>query len=81
MNASLDEAQAGINVARENINNLSYPEDTTLTVGSEEELKTLLIKLKEESEKVGLKLYIPKTKIMTSGLITSWQTDGETMKQ
>ena len=81
MNASLDEAQAGINVARENINNLSYPEDTTLMVGSEEELKTLLIKLKEESEKVGLKLYIPKTKIMTSGLITSWQTDGETMKQ
>ena len=81
MNASLDEAQAGINVARENINNLSYPEDTTLMVGSEEELKTLLIKLKEESEKVGLKLYISKTKIMTSGLITSWQTDGETMKQ
>ena len=81
MNASLDEAQAGINVARENINNLSYPEDTTLMVGSEEERKTLLIKLKEESEKVGLKLYIPKTKIMTSGLITSWQTDGETMKQ
>ena len=81
MNASLDEAQDGINVARENINNLRYPEDTTLMAGSEEELKTLLMKLKEESEKVGLKLHIQKTKIMTSGPITSWQIDGETMKQ
>ena len=81
MNASLDEAQAGINVARENINNLSYPEDTTLTVGSEEELKTLLIKLKEESGKADLKLNLQKTKIMASGPITSWQVEEKQWKQ
>ena len=79
--ARLDEAQAEIKIAGRNINNLRYADDTTLMAESEEELKNLLLKAKEESEKVGLKLYIPKTKIMTSGLITSWQTDGETMKQ
>ena len=80
-NAGLDEAQAGIKIAGRNINNLRYADDTTLMAESEEELKSLLMKVKEESEKVGLKLSIKKTKIMASGLITSWQTDGETMKQ
>ena len=79
-NARLDEAQAGINIARRNINNLRYTDDTTLTAESEEELKSLLIKVKEESEKAGLKLNIQKTKIMASGPITSWQIDGETME-
>ena len=78
-NARLDEAPAGIKIARRNINNLRYANDTTLMVESEEELKSLLIKVKGESEKVGLKLNIQKTKIMASGLITSCQTDGETM--
>ena len=78
-NAGLDEAQAGIKIARRNINNLRYADDTTLLVESEEELKSLLMKVKEESEKVGLKLNIQKTKIMASGPITSWQIDGETM--
>ena len=78
-NAGLDEAQAGIKIARRNINNLRYPDDTTLTAESEEELQSLLMKMKEESEKVGLKLNIQKIKIMASGPITSWQTDGETM--
>ena len=78
-NAGLDEAQAGIKIARRNINNLRYPDDTTLTAESTEELKSLLMKVKEESEKVGLKINIQKTKIMTSGPITSWQTDGETV--
>ena len=73
----LDEAQAGIKIARRNINNLRYAGDTTLMVESEEELKSLLMKVKEESEKVGLKLNIQKTKIMASGPITSWQIDGE----
>ena len=77
-NAGLEEAQAGIKIARRNINNLRYADDTTLMVESEEELKSLL-KVKEESEKVGLKLNIQKTKIMASGPITSWQIDGETM--
>ena len=77
-NAGLDEAQAGIKIARRNINNLRYADDTTLTAESEE-LKSLLMKVKEESEKVGLKL-IQKTKIMASGPITSWQIDGETME-
>ena len=77
-NAGLDEAQAGINIARRNINNLRYVDDTTLTAESEEELKSLLMKVKEESEKVDLNLNIQKTKIMASGLITSWQIDGET---
>ena len=72
-NAGLDEAQAGIKIARRNINNLRYVDDTTLMAESEEELKSLLMKVKEESEKVGLKLNIQKTKIMTSGPITSWQ--------
>ena len=80
-NAGLDEAQAGIKIARKNINNLSYVDDTTLMAESEEELKSLLIKVKEESEKVGLKLNIQKTKIMASGPITSWQIDGETVEQ
>ena len=79
-NAGLDEAQAGIKMARRNINNLRYADDTTLLAESEEELKSLLMKLKEESEKVGLKLNIQKTKIMASGPITSWQIDGETME-
>ena len=77
-NAGLDEAQAGIKIARRNINNLRYAADTTLMAESEEELKSLLMKVKEESEKVGLKRNIQKTKIMASGLITSWQIDGET---
>ena len=76
-NARLDEAQAGIKVARRNINNLRYADDTTLMAESEEELKSLLMKVKVESEKVGLKLNIQKTKIMASGPITSWQIDGE----
>ena len=80
-NAGLEEAQAGIKIARRNINNLGYADDTTLMTESEEELKLLLIKVKEESEKVGLKLNIRKTKIMASSPITSWQIDGETVKQ
>ena len=76
----LEEAQAGIKIAGRNINNLRYADDTTLMAESEEELKSLLMKLKEESEKVGLKLNIQKTKIMASGPITSWQIDGETME-
>ena len=79
-NAGLEEAQTGIKIARRNINNLRYAEDTTLKAGSEEELKSLLMKVKEESENAGIKLNIQKTKIMTSGPITSWQTDGETME-
>ena len=79
-NAGLEEAQAGIKIARRNINNLRYADDTTLMVESEEELKSLLKKVKEESEKVGLKLSIQKTKIMASSPITSWQIDGETVK-
>ena len=79
-NAGLDEAQAGIKIARRNINNLRYADDTTLMAESEEELKSLLMKVKEESEKVGVKLNIQKTKIMASGSITSWQLDGETME-
>ena len=79
-NARLDEAQAGIKIARRNINNLRYADDTTLMEESEEELKSLLMKVKEESEKVGLKLNIQKTKIMASGPITSWEIDGETME-
>ena len=75
-NTGLEEAQAGIKIARRNINNLRYADDTTLMAESEEELKSLLMKVKEESEKVGLKLNIQKTKIMASGPITSWQTDG-----
>ena len=80
-NARLDEAQAGIKIARRNINNLRYADDTTLMVESEEELKSLLMTMKEESEKVGLKLNIQKSKIMASSPITSWQIDGETMEQ
>ena len=80
-NAGLDEAQTGIKIAGRNINNLRYAEDTTLMAESEEELKSLLMKVKEESEKVGLKLNIQKTKIMASGPITSWQIDGETMEK
>jgi len=80
-NARLDEAQAGIKIARRNINNLRYADDTTLMAESEEERKSLLMKVKEESKKVSLKLNIQKTKIMASGLITSWQIDGETMKR
>ena len=76
-NAGLDEAQAGIKIARRNINNLGYADDTTLMAESKEELKSLLIKVKEESENVGLKLNIQKTKIMASGPITSWEIDGE----
>ena len=79
-NTGLEEAQAGIKIARRNINNLIYAGDTTLTAESKEELKSLLMKVKEESEKFGLKLNIQKTKIMASGLITSWQIDGETME-
>ena len=79
-NARLDEAQAGIKIARRNINNLRYADDTTLMTESEEELKSLLMKVKEESEKVGLKLNIQKTKIMASGPITLWEIDGETME-
>ena len=80
-NTGLEEAQAGIKTAGRNINNFRYADDTTLTAESEEELKNLLMKLKEECEKVGLKLNIQKTKIMASGPIISWQTDGETGKQ
>ena len=76
-NTGLEETQAGIKIARRNINNLRYADDTTLRGESEEELKSLLMKVKEESEKVGLKLNIQKTKIMASGPITSWQIDGE----
>ena len=76
----MDEAQAGIKIARRNINNLRYPNDTTLMAESEEELKSLLMKVKEESEKVGLKVNIQKTKIMASSPITSWQIDGETLE-
>ena len=79
-NAGLEEAQAGIRIAGRNINNLRYADDTTLMAESEEELKSLLIKAKEGSEKVGLKLNIQKTKIMASGPITSWQIDGETVE-
>ena len=79
-NAGLDEAQAGIKIAGRNINNLRYADDTTLMAKSEEELKSLLMKVKEESEKVGLKLNIQKTKIMASGPITSWEIDGETVE-
>ena len=79
-NARLDEAQAGIKIAGRNINNLRYTDDTTLAAEREEELKSLLIKVKEETEKVGLKLNIQKTKIMASGTITSWQIDGEIME-
>ena len=78
-NAELEEAQAGIKIAGRNINNLRYADNTTLIAESEEELKSLLTKVKEESEKVGLKLNIQKTKTMTSGPITSWQIDGETV--
>ena len=78
-NAGLEEAQARIKIARRNINNLRYADDTTLMAKSEEELKSLLMKVKEESEKIGLKLNIQETKIMASGPITSWQIDGETV--
>ena len=80
-NAGLDEAQAGIKIARRNINNLRYADDTTLTAEIEGELKSLLMKAEEESEKGGLTLNIQKTKIMASGSITSWQTDGKKWKQ
>ena len=80
-NAKLDEAQAEIKIAGRNINNLRYADDTTLMAESEEELKSLLMKVKEESEKVGLKLNCQKTKIMASGPITSWQIDGETVEK
>ena len=79
-NAGLDKGLAGINITRRNINNLRYADDTTLMAESEEELESLLMKVKEESEKVGLKLSIPKIKIMASGPITSWQIDGEIME-
>ena len=79
-NARLDETQDGIKIARRNINNLRYADDTTLMAESEEELKSLLMKVKEKSEKAGLKLNIQKTKIMVSGPITSWEIDGETME-
>ena len=79
-NAGLEETQAGIKIARRNINNLRYVDDTTLMEENEEELKSLLMKVKEESEKVGLKLNIQKVKIMASSPITSWQIDGETME-
>ena len=79
-NAGLEETQAGIRIARRNINNLRYADDTTLMAESEEELKSLLMKVKEESKKVGLKLNIRKTKIMASGPITSWEIDGETVE-
>ena len=80
-NARLNEAQAGIKIAKRNINNLRYADDTTLVAESKEKLKSLLMKVKEESEKVGLKLNIQKTKIMASGPVTSWQIDGKTMEQ
>ena len=79
-NTGLEEAPAGIKIARRNVNNFRYADDTTLTAESEEELKSLLMKVKEESEKVGLKLNIQKTKIMASGPIISWQTDGEALE-
>ena len=79
-NAGLEEAQAGIKIARRNINNLRYADDTTLMAESEEELESLLMKMKVETEKVGLKLNIQKTKIMASGPITSWEIDGETVE-
>ena len=79
-NAGLDEAQSGIKIARRNINNLRYADDTTLMAESEEELKSLLMKVKEQSEKVGLKLNIQKMKITASGPITSWESDGETVE-
>ena len=79
-NAGLDEAESGIKIVRRNINNLRYADDTILMAESEEELKSLLMKVKEESEKAGLKLSIQKTKIMASGPITSWQIDGETIE-
>ena len=79
-NAGLEEAQAGIRIARRNINNLRYADDSTLIAESEEEIKSLLMKVKEDNEKVGLKFNIQKTKIMASSPITSWQIDGETMK-
>ena len=79
-NAGLDEAQAGLRIARRNINNFRYADDTTLMAESEEELKSLLMKVKEQSEKVGLKLNIQETKIMASGPITSWEIDGETVE-
>ena len=79
-NAGLEEAQAGIKIAGRNINNLRYADDTTLMAESEKELKSLLMKVKVESEKVGLKVNIQKTKIMASGPITSWETDGETVQ-
>ena len=79
-NAELEEAQAGIKIAERNINNVKYADDTTLTAESEEELKSLLMKVKEESEKVGFKLNIQKTNIMASGLITVWEIDGETVE-
>ena len=78
-NAGLDEAQAGVKIARRNINNLRYADGTTLMAESEEELKSLLMKVKEESEKAGLKLHIEKTKIMASSIITSWRIDEETI--
>ena len=77
----MDEVQAGIKIARRNINNLRYADDTILMAESEEELKSLLMRMKEEKEKVGLKLNIPKTKFMASGPITSWQIDGEIMER
>ena len=79
-NAGLEETQAGVKIARRNINNLGYADDTTLMAESEEELKSLLMKVKEESEKVGLKLSIQKTKIIASGPITPWEIDGETVE-
>ena len=79
-NAGLDEAQAGIKIAGKNINNLRYSDDATIMAESEKEIKSILMKVKEESEKVGLKLNIQKTKIIASGPITSWQIDGETME-
>ena len=79
INAGLEKAQAGIKIARRNLNNLRYADDTTLMSESEEALKSLLMKVKEESEKVGIKLSIQKTKIMASGPITSWEIDGETV--
>ena len=79
-NTGLEEAQAGIKIARRNINNLRYADDTTLMAESEEDLKSFLVKVKEESEKVGLKLNIQKTNIMASGPITSWEIDGETVE-
>ena len=80
-NGRLDESQVGIKISRRNINNLTYADDTSLMAESEEELKSLLMKMKEESEKAGLKLSVQKTKIMASGPITSWEIDGETVEQ